>query len=92
MGPCPETSGHLKAPAEWPTGRRPRCSGFAGANDRPRHPTRRRSDGVAGIGRQADRISFSGEARNGSDLNHPSPFPDSRQPAVAVERVKVERR
>ncbi|GAB3687752.1 hypothetical protein GCM10028793_02450 [Nocardiopsis oceani] len=29
--------------------------------------------------------------RGRSDLNHPSPFPDSRQPAVGAERVKVER-
>ncbi|GAB3692640.1 hypothetical protein GCM10028793_12100 [Nocardiopsis oceani] len=33
----------------------------------------------------------SGEARTATDLNHPSPFPDSRQPAVVAERVKVER-
>ncbi|WP_460768378.1 hypothetical protein [Nocardiopsis nanhaiensis] len=47
---------------------------------------------MAGIGRQAEEFSFSGEARNGMDLDYPSPFPDSRQPAVAAERVKVERR
>ncbi|GAB3695695.1 hypothetical protein GCM10028793_18100 [Nocardiopsis oceani] len=44
---------------------------------------RQRSGAEVGIGRQAD---------PGMGLNHPSPFPDSRQPAVAAERVKVERR
>ncbi|GAB3714871.1 hypothetical protein GCM10027590_10830 [Nocardiopsis nanhaiensis] len=84
----------VNAPAQWPTGRKAVLFGVRGPQPRMtgRDTARRQRSGAgAGIGRQADAIIGRSPSLSRSGLDHPSPFPDSRPPAVVAKRVKVER-